>query len=1051
MFRSRPYPALFAALAAGAALLGASAFADDLVFIHHSCGQNWLDDGLEAALAAKIYIDERNDIYYGTDFAPTTGRPDSLAGVPGDNTNMNHWIRWFNDYFDPIRSHGCADGFNRIVMFKSCYPISDIESAGTAPGDPFSSSQTIANYQAAYRKYGDPGGTYANGGYVYRPLEDVFAAHPDILFIPVTAPPRHYAPSDPTTDAAAHRARVFNDWLAGEWLASYRSAHPGLDNVAVFDWFDFLAYPDDDPSHPNRLRAEYGGTGGDSHPTAAANAASAVAFASGADNFLDAAFAAFASGTPTPAPSPSASRPPSPSPSPSAVPPWSWTGGVGIGSGLGTGYEPSGLSWNEETALLFVVGDGGQVSWMSSSGVAVVTRTPGGDLEGVAIADPSSPFVYLGVENPDSIVEYNYQSRSLSGKSWTLTSWMSGDANQGLEALAFVPNGYHPYAASSSGGLFYAGLQQDGKIYVFDVNLGTSGTVSHVATLTPYPGLTDISGLDFRPETGILYAIFDSSDLLLEMDPDGTIWSAQTLPAGTQEGIAFRPDCAARTATVFIAHDDPGAVVRYQGYPIACLISPSPTPTPRRTPTPAPTLPRTPTPKPTLRRTPTPPRTPTPAPTLPRTPTPAPSLSPPPSSARALFVHDSRAAWLGQTRSENGCGIFYSPYSDENGALCDHDHYGREQVRPEWFGQPAEYRDRNFFLYVHRAADEGWNTVAGDRIRIWYQETAGGEERSAWLYLPGGAALSARCDVDEVTLVYYDVDGNAYWDAALAQPAYLNLLPTPPPTPPPSPSPAAPPSPTPGRIVSGSADYDGDGADDLALFRPSDGGWRVRETTAVFYGTAGDIPVPGDYDADGLCDIAVFRPSEAKWWLRNPAGGSLWRAVFGRAGDIPVPADYDGDFATDTALFRPSTGQWFVRSVSSFSFGQRGDAPAPGDYDGDGRAEAAVWRPNGWYVRGITQAVIGIAGDVPVPGDYDGDGTCEIALFRPSCGLWQIRGATSFSFGLSGDIPFPLDYDGDGTAGAGLYRPSEGRWHLHLLTAIYYGIAADQPLAGGEE
>ena len=35
-----------------------TATTDDLVFIHHSCGNNWLSNSLHAALLAKNYIDE---------------------------------------------------------------------------------------------------------------------------------------------------------------------------------------------------------------------------------------------------------------------------------------------------------------------------------------------------------------------------------------------------------------------------------------------------------------------------------------------------------------------------------------------------------------------------------------------------------------------------------------------------------------------------------------------------------------------------------------------------------------------------------------------------------------------------------------------------------------------------------------------------------------------------------------------------------------------------------------------------------------------------------
>jgi hypothetical protein len=263
---------------------------NDLVFMHHSCGANWLSNSLDAALVAKDYVDERNDIYYGTAMTPDAGRPASLGGTPGDNTNMNHWICWFNDYLQGVRLHGCADGYNRIVMFKSCFPISGVSSEGTELGDPFDGDQTIVNYKALYRHPSGSGNTYSNGGYSYKPIEDIFAENPDVLFIPVTAPPLSYSS---TNTADAHRARVFNNWLKNEWLASYNAAHPGLDNVAVYDWFDFLAYPDNDPTYPNCLTIEYGGGGGDSHPNDAANSASTVAFASGTDNFLDKAWLAF--------------------------------------------------------------------------------------------------------------------------------------------------------------------------------------------------------------------------------------------------------------------------------------------------------------------------------------------------------------------------------------------------------------------------------------------------------------------------------------------------------------------------------------------------------------------------------------------------------------------------------------------------------------------------------------------------------------------------------------------------------------------------------------
>jgi len=289
---------------------------EGLVFIHHSVGNNWLNSGLHDALLAKDYVGQRNDIYYGVAVAPDAGRPGSLGSPSGDYTDMSHWILWFNDYLGSVKSHktpygfdkiisrlsdyvgvlktqGGANGFNRIIIFKSCYPNSNIGSDGTEPGDPFDSLPTLANYQAVYRHSDGPGHTYTHNGNTYKPLEDVFAENPDVLFIAITAPPLHYAPVDATNDGNAHRARVFNNWLQNEWLANYHAAHPGLNNVVVFDLFNVLAYSDDHPSHPNRLKAEYGGESGDSHPNDAANAHLTQVFAAGPDNFIDGAWSAF--------------------------------------------------------------------------------------------------------------------------------------------------------------------------------------------------------------------------------------------------------------------------------------------------------------------------------------------------------------------------------------------------------------------------------------------------------------------------------------------------------------------------------------------------------------------------------------------------------------------------------------------------------------------------------------------------------------------------------------------------------------------------------------
>lgn len=79
------------------------------------------------------------------------------------------------------------------------------------------------------------------------------------------------------------------------------------------------------------------------------------------------------------------------------------------------------------------------------------------------------------------------------------------------------------------------------------------------------------------------------------------------------------------------------------------------------------------------------------------------------------------------------------------------------------------------------------------------------------------------------------------------------------------------------------ADFDGDGVDDVTIFRPALGLWAVKDITRAYFGIGGDIPMPTDGDGDGTDDIGIFRPRSGLWAVQG-----VTRTYFGSEGDVPI-------------------------------------------------------------------------------------------------------------------------------------------------------------------
>jgi len=244
-----------------------------LIFIHHSCGEYWLRDADAEGYSGGLGVALRDNNYFVSDTNYGWG-PDSI----GDYTDIGHWWTWFrssdsttylNALYTEYDQHSSYSrlgtdpgGQNEIVMFKSCFPNSNLQGS---PGDPIPpiGSNPLRGQDSSSEDH-----TISNAKGIYNDLLTYFATRQNRLFIVITAPP--------VTDSTyAANARAFNTWLVNDWLAGY--AHK---NVAVFDFYNVLTDPDNHHRVHNGS-IEYVTSNGDgtlyypgpdgSHPSAAGN------------------------------------------------------------------------------------------------------------------------------------------------------------------------------------------------------------------------------------------------------------------------------------------------------------------------------------------------------------------------------------------------------------------------------------------------------------------------------------------------------------------------------------------------------------------------------------------------------------------------------------------------------------------------------------------------------------------------------------------------------------------------------------------------------------
>jgi hypothetical protein len=223
-----------------------------LVFIHHSTGSAWISSssgGLGTALNSNNYYVTECDYGWDAETNVTYPSGDNL----GDRTDTGNWPEWFTDtkmpyvyanssHFDYTNTASMTDpgGQNEIIMFKSCYPLSEV-------GASIDDEKAIYNSLLAY-----------------------FASHTDKMFVLVIPPPE-------ITIGTPALTRELSNWLVDRkngWLSSYTD-----NNVYAFNYYNVLT----DPNNHHWVNSTgveenivagasnelYYYTGTDNHPTAA--------------------------------------------------------------------------------------------------------------------------------------------------------------------------------------------------------------------------------------------------------------------------------------------------------------------------------------------------------------------------------------------------------------------------------------------------------------------------------------------------------------------------------------------------------------------------------------------------------------------------------------------------------------------------------------------------------------------------------------------------------------------------------------------------------------
>ena len=214
--------------------------------------------------------------------------------------------------------------------------------------------------------------------------------------------------------------------------------------------------------------------------------------------------------------------------------------------------ELSGTTYHPQRQTVFAVGDEGDIYEIRTDGGLIrkglLEQT---DIEGITV-HPETGLLYAVVEGDEVILEIAPQTFRVTRKFRVNRNFEGREllkkGGMGLEAIAFIPNAFHP-----EGGTFWVGnqsfsLKQGKELSVIcevivpllsstassDVDK-IEGQISRFFSLS----IIDISGLAYDQERQCLLVMSDTTNLLQEITLDGNVRRQYLIPGHDQEGIVI--------------------------------------------------------------------------------------------------------------------------------------------------------------------------------------------------------------------------------------------------------------------------------------------------------------------------------------------------------------------------------------------------------------------------------------------------------------------------------------------------------------------------------